>query len=247
MPRPARRPKRFKQTQKQIHEEEHVVDVPVASTPVHTNQIAPWLTSPGGGLSPIQQKDTFSISKDADVDPDEFGFHVLRGVTRPITTRAESDQEQMPEESSVGEIEEDIYGTAEPCMKPSPSLDNTPSPPRITPSLKSRRNLRTSELLPLLPARRKRRHPPQQQRKMPNIDTSDTDSDAGMPPKSKFVGRKRRPVEDKENVLPVESDREPAEEPDVLERRKAVRAKFVEVDKWEMAFETVDLSFSSQD
>jgi hypothetical protein len=53
---------------------------------------------------------------------------------------------------------------------------------------------------------------------------------------------------DKENAIPDESagETDSEEERARVERRKVVKKTFAEVDQWEMAFETVDLSFSSQ-
>jgi phage gp16-like protein len=75
---------------------------------------------------------------------------------------------------------------------------------------------------------------------MPAQCTSDDDSEVDRVTKRR--GKKRRVV-DKENDVPEETSEEESE---VVERRKIVKLKFAEIDQWEMAFESVDLSFSSQ-
>jgi hypothetical protein len=253
MPRPTRKPKRFNPS----NAESNPSDAPVISTPLHPKQSTtnpPPLASPE--LSPIQRDNEFTIygdeNKSTIPEQDHFGFGRVKGVKKtfvPIQIDSDDADDDLDDENDVedGSVkdeddDEDIYG--EPYVAPTPteaeesSKQEDSSPVLPTPKKKSISRLRTSQLLPLLPTRRKRQ-PPRPQKKQPPHDCSDTELD--VPIKSKSV--KKRRVVDKENEGPEEIDSE--EERQIEERRKIVK-KFAEVDNWEMAFETVDLSFSSQ-
>ena len=253
MPRPTRKPKRFNPS----NAESNPNDAPAISTPLHPKQSTtnpPPLASPE--LSPIQRDDEFTIYADENKstipEQDHFGFGRVKGVKKtfvPIQIDSDDADDDLDDENDVddGSVkdeddDEDIYG--EPYVAPTPTEAEEPSkredssPVRPTPKKKSISRLRTSQLLPLLPTRRKRQ-PQRSQKKQPSPDCSDAELD--VPIKSKSA--KKRRVADKENEGPEEIDSE--EERQIEERRKIVK-KFAEVDNWEMAFETVDLSFSSQ-
>ena len=151
----------------------------------------------------------------------------------------ESDSDHDIDDNQPSEAEEDaedLYGDPEGIGD---RQSSPPRPPSPVPKLKKpiRQQTRTSELLPLLPARKKR-SPTRHQKKMP----AHSDDDSEVDPVTKSRGKKRRVV-DKENDVPEETSEEESE---VVERRKIVKLKFAEIDLWEMAFESVDLSFSSQ-
>jgi hypothetical protein len=258
MPRPTRKPKRFN-AQVQLPSEEVVA--PVASTPVHQRQSTTGMASPG--LSPITRENDFTIYDDEnDPQSDEFGFSKVKGIRKPIkTAHIDSDMEESLEDDEndiddnpAEEDEEDLYGLPLPSTtkadktRNSVNVDSSPALlPVIQPKPKKQaRKLRTSELLPLLPARRKRQQSTNIRKKMASINTSELESDSDIPVKIKSVKRRRVAVADKENDGPVSSDDDEAEDSGVEERRKVVKAQFAKVDQWEMAFETVDLSFSSQ-
>jgi hypothetical protein len=248
MPRPTRKPKRFNPSNTQSN----LADAPVISTPLHSKQSTTNpqpLASPE--LSPIQRENEFTIYADENKstipEQDHFGFGRVKGVKKAfVPIQIDSDDADDDDVSLKDEDDdEDIYG--EPYVPPTtteaeePSKREDSSPLRPTPKKKSVSKLRTSQLLPLLPTRRKRQ-PPRPQKKQPSLNTSDNKPD--VPGKSKSVN-KRRVVMDKENdELEEEIDSE--EERQIEERRSIVKKKFAEVDNWEMAFETVDLSFSSQ-
>lgn len=250
MPRPARKPKKFKQTEK-TQTEEYVVDAPVMSTPLPTRQIIDTPASPA--LSAIQLEEEIAVYQDPESVSDEFGFHTVKGIKKIVATAIESDDdnsevEQRPDSYPVDD-EEDIYGQPIRTKETSPN-PNEPetSPVKLAPLRPSKpvKKLRTSELLGLLPTRRKRHQPPRHQKKMPTMNISDMESDIEPPTKPKQVKKRRVPIADKENDTPEASDNEGEEDPEVEKRKKAVKAKFAEVDKWALAFETVDVSFSSQ-
>ena len=254
MPRPTRKPKRFNRS----NTESNPTDAPVISTPLHSKQSTtnpPPLASPE--LSPIQRENEFTIyvdeNKSTIPEQDHFGFGRVKGVKKTfVSIQIDSDDgddggdEHLEDDLSVKEEDddEDIYG--EPYIPPTtteavePSKYEDSSPVRPTPKKKSISKLRTSQLLPLLPTRRKRQ-PPRPQKKQSSHDSSGAELD--VPIKSKSV--KKRRVADKENDGP-EEEIDSEEERQIEERRKIVKKKFAEVDNWEMAFETVDLSFSSQ-
>jgi hypothetical protein len=257
MPRPARKPKRFN-AQPQLPSEEVVA--PVASTPVHQRQSTTGLASPG--LSPIVRENDFTIYDETDPQSDEFGFSKVKGIRKPIkSNHINSDIEESLEEDEndvddnlAEEDEEDLYGLPLPSMtkgnvtRDSDNVEPSPAPVQITQPKPKKpvRKLRTSELLPLLPARRKRQQTSNIREKMAAINTSEPESDSDVPVKRKPVKKRRVAVADKENDGPVSSDDDEAEDSGVEERRKVVKAQFAKVDQWEMVFETVDLSFSSQ-
>ena len=252
MPRPTRKPKRFNPSNTQSNS----ADAPVISTPLHSKQSTtnpPPLASPE--LSPIQRENEFTIYADENKstipEQDHFGFGRVKGVKKTfvpaqIDSDDADDDDKLEDDVSVKDEDddEDIYG--EPYVPPITTEakesfkreDSSPLHP--TPKKKSVSKLRTSQLLPLLPTRRKRQ-PPRPQKKQPSLNTPDAEPD--VTGKSKSV--KKRRVADKENdELEEEIDSE--EERQIEERRSIVKKKFAEVDNWEMAFETVDLSFSSQ-
>jgi hypothetical protein len=256
MPRPARKPKRFN-PQPQLPSEE--VIAPVASTPVRQRQSTTGIASPG--LSPIQRENNFTIYEDEnDPESDGFGFSKVKGIKKLVNSpHIESEVEESLEEDdhdiddNPPEDDEDIYGIPLPSTTKqdqggdSINVESSPMPAPVVQAKpkKQARKLRTSQLLPLLPARRKRQQSSNSRKKMASINTSEPESDSDIPVKmSKPV--KRRRVADKENDGPMPSDEEDAEDSGVVERRKIVKEKFAKVDEWEMAFETVDLSFSSQ-
>jgi len=251
MPRPARKPKKFKQSEKTGQKQS--VTIPVTSTPLSTKPANDGLVSPApAALSAIQPEEEIAIYQDPENDSDEFGFHTVKGIKKQIATIYDSDNDEsviaQPTDSyPADDEEEDIYGTQE-LQADGQSVDNiASSPPQVVrpPSPKAVKKLRTSELLPLLPSRRKRHQPPRQRKNlMPKLDTSDLDSDNDIPEKAKVMKKRRLPVADKENNAP--DDVEVEEDLEVEERRRVVKAKFAEVDDWDLAFETVDLSFSSQ-
>jgi hypothetical protein len=245
MPRPVRKPKRFiaAQTQKETL---------VVSTPLHPKHATAEFASPE--LSPIQRDTDFTIYQDQDdngPESDGFGFSRVKGIKKSISTKQPvSDiDDDAPIDDDVDDEEDDIYGvqpTRPVDVNDPPSTANIPSsPPAPQPKPKKPvRQLRTSQLLSLLPTRRKR--PQRQSKKMSTLNTSDAESDTEIPVKSK--SSKKRRVVDKENAVPDESagETDSEEERAREERRKVVKKTFAEVDQWEMAFETVDLSFSSQ-
>jgi hypothetical protein len=257
MPRPARKPKKFKPEEPQGAQNGEV-DVPVVSTPLHPSlSAANPIMSPG--LSPIQPTNDFAGNSNDEggktVKPefDEFGFGKIKGVKKPISaTQLDFDADDEADFHDIDddnpEDDDDIYG--EPYAPPAEENDLSlsaqaeSSPVAVPPPKPKVRKVRTSQLLPLLPARRKRqsRHP---QKKQVTPNTSDAESEQEDIVKSKPV--KKRRVVDKENDVPDVSENDNSEEERAMEeRRKIIKKKFAEVDQWEMAFETVDLSFSSQ-
>jgi len=229
MPRPFRKPKKFNPQQMQ----NTTVDVPVISTPVHAKYSTTGIASPG--LSPIQRKDDFTIFNDD---------HAEQSTDKALqsNTNIETIDETVEEEIHAEEEEEDIYG-AHPPTKSAVEHEHEPSPtPQVKPSkpVKAARHLRTSELLSQMPTRRKRTV---RQPKMSITLDSDC-SDAETHTKTHAKSKKKRVVKDKENAEPAEESE--SEDDEVVERRKVIKSKFAEVDNWEMAFEEVDLSFSSQ-
>ena len=258
MPRPTRKPKRFNPAQLEGNTAE---EAPVVSTPLHSNQSTtnppPPPASPD--LSPIQRESNFAIYDDTIPESDEFGFLKVKGIKKtivPIQIDSDVDDEADDEIDAEDEVvslkqedDEDIYGeqivVRTTNSEEGDIIQSPPVEPRTQPHAQKKpiRNLRTSQLLPLLPARRKRHG---QKKVVASLDTSDNDDD-DVDVKSKSHGKKRRVV-DKENDVPegrvedIDSEEERAME----ERRDIVKRKFAEVDQWEMAFETVDLSFSSQ-
>jgi hypothetical protein len=242
MPRPVRKPKRFVPTESRKER----IETLVVSTPIHPKHSTAAFASPE--LSPIQ-RDDFIIHQDQDhngPDSDEFGFARTKGIKRTVG-KEEQDSNVDDDVSS----DEDIYGTPLPksaALTATPATNYPSSPPAPQPQPKIKkpiRQLRTSQLLQLMPTRRKRlvKRPSQ---KNSGLTTSDAESDNEVPVKPK-ISRKRRIV-DKENAMPEESSAETDSEEDLAreERRKLIKEKFAEVDQWEMAFESVDLSFSSQ-
>jgi hypothetical protein len=230
MPRPARKPKTFKSNEKVVEEE---TVAPVASTPLHRSRVVvPGLAS--AGVSPIRAGDTISVYEGEGEDEE---LSVFPTKFPPLESRIA--------ERPASKSEEDIYGEAAPRSESSPTT--APAIPVAQPLTSSTpaRKLRTSELLRALPSRRKRHQPPRKQKNTREINTSEVDSESDSPPKPK-PGRRRRcvPVEDKENANPKQAE-SGSEDPEILERRETVKAKFAEVDQWDLAYETVDLSFSS--
>jgi hypothetical protein len=238
MPRPSRKPKKLDFLAQQNKEP----TAPVNSTHVHLSHP---ITNPplSPNLTPLHDNINFPIYEDQDAPlQDEFGFSQVRGIKKSaISMPVESDSDHDVDDNQPSKEEEDaedLYGDPEGIE------DRQSSPPRPTspvPKLKKpiRQQTRTSELLHLLPARKKR-SPTRHQKKMPAQCTSDDDSEVDRVTKRR--GKKRRVV-DKENDVPEETSEEESE---VVERRKIVKLKFAEIDQWEMAFESVDLSFSSQ-
>jgi hypothetical protein len=242
MPRPPRKPKRFDPPQTRNIPN----DAPVASTPLYPKQSTTGiLASPG--LSPIKPESEFSIKQDPP-GSDEFGFSRVKGVKKCIPT-IHLDVNIDEEDNDVVDYDSDdevIYGEQLPIQQEiqmSNISNSSPSPPLPPQPKKIINTLRTSELLHLLPARKKR-HTSRPQKKVVAINTSDMESDEEP---FKLKGKKRR-VSDKENDVPDKLEREiDSEEELKMEKRKQViKSKFAEVDKWEMAFESVDVSFSSQ-
>jgi len=249
MPRPARKPKKYKPSEaKQGKIPGDVVNVPVMSTPLATKQITAVPASPA--LSAIEPEKEIVIYQDPQEHSDEFGFHTVKGIKKSAAAAVESvyDQrasDQLPD-SYPADDEEDIYGEQLPLQEPSSDIVGAAPPKAVPPRpLKLGKKLRTSELLSLLPARRKRHQPPRQRKKMPTLNTSDIESETNIPAKPKAFKR-RRAQADKENDSPGGSENEVEENPEVEGRREIVKAKFAEVDRWDLAFETVDVSFSSQ-
>lgn len=255
MPRPARKPKKFKS----MNSESNVSDAPVMSTPVHPKQRGTTNSFASPGLSPIQYEIDSATHNDnsarSPTESNDFGFGRVKGVKKavfPIHSDSDIDEEandidtDLDEDFEKQEDDEDLYGSPpaelEKIQTSVHEDSSVPRPPRSKPS-KSARNPRTSELLPLLPMRRKRK--PSYPQKIPSLDSSDSESETNVPIKKKPI--RRREV-DKENDVPKELQEEVDSEGERHreERRKMIKAKFAEVDRWEMAFETVDVSFSSQ-
>jgi hypothetical protein len=255
MPRPTRKPKKF--NPKDV--ETNTVNGPVMSTPVHPKQHDTTNAFASPGLSPIQYEADSTIHDDDDdtrnlTKTNDFGFGRVRGVKKTVfPIHTDSDIDEKADDDADGdddsveyESDEDLYGSrpAKLGQNQSSVHGDSPSPRQHQPKPKKPvRKLRTSELLPLLPTRRKRK--PTRSSKIPSLDTSDMEPEASVPVKRKPA--KRREV-DKENDVPEELQIEIGsdEERQIEERRKMIKAKFAEVDRWEMAFETVDVSFSSQ-
>ena len=242
MPRPLRKPKKLAT----LNAQGVTASAPVISTPVHeTNSITTRLLSPN--LSPIQDAVNFPIFEDESVPlHDEFGFSQVRGIKKAVVSMPlDSDSgddidDNQPSKGDDVENDEDLYGVPpDPAATECPP--STPPAPIQTPKRqpkKRTRRPRTSELLCLLPARKKR-NTTRPQRKQLATANSDADKDDDAAVKN---GPKKGGL-DKENDTPEESSETEFE---VVERRAIVKHKFAEIDQWEMAFETVDLSFSSQ-
>ena len=242
MPRPLRKPKKFASATSQ----NETAAVPIVSTPVHhPHSNTSRLLSPN--LSPIPDTANFPIFQDESVPlHDEFGFSRVRGIKKSVTampTEFDSDvdiDDNQP--SKEDDVDEDLYE-----VPPDPATEDRPSPPAILQSPKPQskkaiRHPRTSELLCLLPTRKKRcpNQPQRKQRKqLRTFGTSDVNSDDDTTRKN----RGKTDVVDKENDAPEESS---GTNLGLSERRAIVKQKFAEIDRWEMAFESVDLSFSSQ-
>lgn len=242
MPRPTRKPKRFNPSTS----ETNIVDAPVASTPLQAKQSTTNPPPPASpNLSPIQRETEFHIFND-ESNIDQFGFSKVKGVKKPIVPieiDSDDDNDEIEALDPVSvkreDDDEDIYGEQ---IVPTKKDVIQPSPLPPTPQKKIINKLRTSQLLPLLPTRRKR------QVKKKSVVSLDASDDENGRIKVKSGKKKRVAVVDKENDVPkpniAEVDSE--EEKEMEERRNIVKQKFAEVDQWEMAFETVDLSFSSQ-
>jgi hypothetical protein len=243
MPRPLRKPKKFASATSQ----NETAAAPIVSTPVrHAHSNTSRLLSPN--LSPIPDTANFPIFQDESVPlHDEFGFSRVRGIKKTVIampTEFDSDADiDDNQPSKEDDVDEDLYG-----VPPDPAArEDRPSPPSMPQSPKPRpkkaiRHPRTSELLCLLPTRKKRRptQPQRKQRKqLRTLATSDVNSDDDTT--RKRYGK--TDAVDKENDAPEESSET---EPEIVERRTIVKQKFAEIDRWEMAFESVDLSFSSQ-
>ena len=256
MPRPARKPRKFFPSQPKTDD----ANLPAASAQSQSEQ--PVAPSDHHLVRELSPKTDFTIYNDIsnnDEESDEFGFGKVKGVKKvvvPLEIDSDVDDEDNNSVSDDDhavkqEDDEDLYGTPYVSyIKDSeikePGDGKPTSQPAPEPRLKKKvRKLRTSELLPLLPTRR-RRQPIRPQKKVPALNTSDAESDDDGPVKSKSF--KKRQVVDKENDESklVEDDLDSEEERQMEKRRKAVKEKFAEVDRWDLAFEAVDLSFSSQ-
>jgi hypothetical protein len=239
MPRPTRRPKKFNEAPQT--EGEVVQSVVPAEEFIAAPAVA----------------DTVPAEIEEGDFPDEFGFSRVKGVKKLV-----HEEETHPELESTNQFvdeeeEEDNLSTrvlpAVSSAPPSDELTSDSSPPAITVQptkpVKPAKALRTSDLLPLLPTRRTHLPSHKQKPKSRGKKSVDLDSeDVQSPVKVKSSKKKRIVVEDKENKEPevVENEIDSEEEVEREERRKLVRKKFHEVDEWQMAFETVDVSFSSQ-
>jgi len=240
MPRPSRKPKKLAALD---HPNEDFTASIVSTNVDPTHSAANPPLSPN--LKPIDDNVNFPIYEEEDVSlQDEFGFSQVRGIKKSvISIPIESDSDGDVDDNQPSKEEaEDLYGVTPDPEGTEDRQSSPPRPPSPVPKLRKpiRQPLRTSELLPLLPARKKRYQTRRQQKKMPALCTSDGDSKVDATMKNR--GKKRRVV-DKENDAPEESSEEESE---VVERRKIVKLKFAEIDLWEIAFENVDLSFSSQ-
>ena len=241
MPRPTRKPKKLASLRSQIEP----ALAPVMSTPVHTAHLS-GNPPESPNLTPIPDNANFPIYEHETVPvQDEFGFSQVRGIKKnvvamPVVSDSDDDiDDNQPRKAE--EEDEELYGVPRNQQRTESPLSSParPQAPVARPK-KPTRPPRTSELLPLLPVRKKRYPARDQQKKMPALRTSDIDSEDDTAAKD---GGKKRRVADKENDAPEETSEEEAE---VVGRRKIVKQKFAEIDRWEMAFETVDLSFSSQ-
>lgn len=245
MPRPVRKPKQLSSLQ--------------ASIGNATADVGPGCVKAVNPTNPIHANRDSMISQDTasnNQGSNRFGFTRPKGVgkaTIPVAIDPDGDGEDkvLSDHNSVDENYEDLYqpsiiSISRESNRQNPidvgcSLISAPqSPPK-----KEIRRLRTSDLLPLLPARRKRR-PIRGRKEMPSVNTSDAESEDDGPVKSKHDKKLR--VTDKENDQPkaVVDDINSEKERQIAEQRKTVKARFAEIDKWDLTFETIDLSFSSQ-
>ena len=245
MPRPARKPKRFNPSKEQ---NDSVAVHPVASTPVHSkDSTTGFPASPG--FSPIKPRSEIPIYEDPDPPSDEFGFSKVKGSKNAISINNTGSTINEEESSIV----DDHFNDDDSCRKQplakrneiptAPKADSSsPTPLPASKHKKPIRRFRTSELLPLLPARRKR---PTRviQKEMPIINTSDENSD-GEVVHSK--GRKQIRTLEKENDSIERAELDSEEEAEMNNRREMIKKKFAAVDKWDLVFENVDVSFSSQ-
>jgi hypothetical protein len=245
MPRPVRKAKKFQGKEKEQTKTDRM-DSPVMSTPLPTRQCVNAPASPA--LSAIQPEE-IAVYQDPETDSDEFGFHTVKGIKKPIPVpsrpkHTDSAAESQPD-SYPADDEEDIHGKPLPSKELSPDekLSSQPKTVPIQP-IKPVKKPRTSELLALLPARRKRHQPPRQRKQTANRNTSEIDAGTEVPAKPKLPKKRHVPTADKENDEP--SNDEIEWDSETLQRRQVVTAKFAEVDEWDLAYETVDVSFSSQ-
>jgi len=255
MPRPKRKPKKFK-TQSPANAPR---ETPVSSGPLPDP--ATYESPPSNEPIPLADDDAINpkIHDRVMKEYNDFGFSAVRGIKRtvvPVHADSNINEEPDPINQVDGEQENippakpeesggDIYGVDAASSPSSLSPVPTPSP---SPKRKPVRKLRTSELMHLLPRRRKKvgKSAPPRQPLVPSLDSSGDESEQQVPPpraKCKRAAKKNRGavvVEDKENTIPVQDDGSSEE------RWNAVKSEFAEIDKWEMDFEAVDLSFSSQ-
>ena len=256
MPRPKRKPKKFK-TQSPANAPR---ETPVSSGPLPDP--ATYESPPSNEPIPLADDDAINpkIHDRVMKEYNDFGFSAVRGIKRTVVpvhadsnineepdpiNQVDSEQENIPP-TKPEERGGDIYGVDATSSSSSLSPVPTPSPP---PKRKPVRKLRTSELMDLLPRRRKTldKSAPPRQPLVPSLDSSDDDGEHQVPPPPRAKGKKVAKkncravaVEDKENSIPVQDDGSSEE------RWNVVKGKFAEIDRWEMDFEVVDLSFSSQ-
>jgi hypothetical protein len=161
----------------------------------------------------------------------DFGFSQVRGIKRTIISiPSDSDVDQLPPpDDPQNDSDEDTPVKRE--YPPSDAASSSTLSACPTPSPKKRAvpKVRTSELIHRLPIRRKR-----------IADPPSSDEDVPVR-RAKGKSGKKRPVavEDKENEGPSDGG-------DGKEWAVEVKGRFAEIDRWEMEFESVDLSFSSQ-
>jgi hypothetical protein len=225
MPRPKRKPKKF--TSKAPPQEDHQ-QIP---SPPFPNDTPP--NPPSDPLNVTSRPNDEESPPSETVPINDFGFSQVRGVKRAIIPiPSDSDVDQLP---ILDDPQNDSYEDT-PVTYEHPPLDAassstlsacpTPSP---SPKRQSVPKVRTSELIHRLPIRRKR---------VANAPSSNEDSPR-RPAKGRSGKKRQVGVEDKENEGP-------SDEGDGKEWAPEVKGRFAEIDRWEMEFESVDLSFSSQ-
>jgi hypothetical protein len=268
MPRPKRKPKPFKRHPTPSSPRQPVSVAPhpepAPPDPPRSTEQSPMPRDSGEDHAVVVEHSDFGfnavrgikrtvISIPADSDPEhEEPVHTVR---EPVDV----DEAKVP----VKQVsDEDIYGDRTTPFDHTSSLSTlSPVPtPRPSSPLKKPplRTLRTSDLLHFLPTRRKRssKHPTKS-RKPVTLGSSEDESEADNGEAGEQPAPRRRAKrapkggrvcasleEDKENDDPgseMEEEREGEGR-----WRDTVKSKFAEIDRWEMDFESVDLSFSSQ-
>ena len=216
MPRPSRRA-----TRPNTSTAKDKSPIPAPEIPVHDSLIKSTPVPETFDLSPVDIK-----HDDSSPDDGYKSGEVDRGTLKDIGNQLSSNDQH--------DSDTDVNNKSDLSFHPSPPRTKHPRttvPGGAIPG-KPSCTVRTSELLTLLPERHARPHTISKSRARTAKSRKGT------------VDNEEAASTDKENDVYEEEDSEEMRERE--KRRKVVRKKFKEVDNWELEFESVDLSFSSQ-